>query len=84
MPRDKHVNAYLDPDSINYYETLFNRAGVQVLEINTCLGAISIGVSQNYSAFLDEKYDSTLAIDESTHSALVFSVEQGVQWIAVH
>lgn len=68
LPENRHINSYLDPESINYYETLINRNGFQVIEINSCYGDINLAVSQNYSAFLEEKYDDDLNIEESTQS----------------
>jgi hypothetical protein len=75
LPKDKHVNAYLDPNSINYYEALFNRDGFVVFEVNTCYGDVNLGISQNYSGFLDEIYDDDISLEESTHSYLVFPVK---------
>ncbi len=57
MPMDRIMHGFLDPGSINYYETIIKSKGQVVIEMTSCLGDMEFGYSQDYDNFLNEKYE---------------------------
>lgn len=62
LPLGRQVSGYLDESSVNYYESIVRQKGIIVVEMNSCLGDMDLGYSQDYDDFLEENYlESSLA-----------------------
>ena len=49
LPLDHSVNGFIEPESINYYESLIPEKGYVIVEMSSCVGDMRFGYSQNYA-----------------------------------